>query len=407
MKRILLFWFLLLSTLLGKSQPCGFDLIQTDRHFYSTIEQNENVVKEWKQNNSLHLQSRSAIVIPVVFHIVWHEEEENITDQQIQSQIDILNRDYNLDNIELSSIADEYAEMAATINISFCIASKFDGTNIVKGISRKHIDRESIGAFNNLYVSDRGGDDAWDTQKYLNIWVCKLPSGLLGFATMPNSVEPYKDGIVMDYRNIGSIGTATENAPYHLGRTLTHEVGHYLNLLHPWGKQEGECEEDDLVEDTPAQAFANLGCNRNTDSCNSSDNHLNFMGYADDACMALFTEGQKARMIECLLALRPQLRSSENCSNCIHQPDLEYSKVSVFPNPAKTSFSVFIENELENDPLFQIELYDPLGKKIIEKQEIKTNSFHTFDFPQHIPSGIYFLLVKSKDVSIIKKITKT
>ena len=405
MKRIVLFWFLVLSTFLGQSQTCSFDFIQSDTNFHSTIEQNEKIIKEWKQKNSFPLQNRNTITIPVVFHILWHKEEENISNQQIQTQIEILNRDYNSENIELSFIPDEHLASATNANISFCIATKFDGTNLIEGISRKHIDQESINV-NQLYFSDSGGDDAWNTKKYLNIWVCKLPSGLLGFATMPNSVEPYKDGIVIDYRNVGSIGSATENTPYHLGRTLTHEVGHYLNLLHPWGKQQGECEEDDLVDDTPVQAFSNPNCNLDAHSCGSLDNHWNFMGYADDACMAFFTEGQKSRMLECLVALRPQLLDTECCSNAIHRPFLDETSIAIFPNPAKTTFSVFIDDTLEDKTLFQLELYNQIGEKIMERQEIKTNSFYTFDFPQHISSGIYFLLINNNESSIIKKLTK-
>ena len=131
----------------------------------------------------------------------------------------------------------------------------------------------------------------WDPSSYLNIWVCNLGSGLLGYAQFPGG-NPATDGVVCDYAYFGTIGTAT--FPFDEGRTCTHEVGHYLNLRHIWG--DGGCSVDDFVSDTPTSDGPNYGCALGHVSCGSTDMVQNYMDYSDDGCMNLYTAGQAARM---------------------------------------------------------------------------------------------------------------
>ena len=128
---------------------------------------------------------------------------------------------------------------------------------------------------------------------YLNIWVCDLGSGLLGYATPPSTFIGDGDGLVIGYRYFGTIGTV--QAPYNKGRTATHEIGHWFNLFHIWG--DNNCG-DDLVNDTPTQEEANFGCkiHPHTSCNNTGDMFMNFMDYTNDNCMNLFTEGQKNRI---------------------------------------------------------------------------------------------------------------
>jgi hypothetical protein len=160
-----------------------------------------------------------------------------------------------------------------------------------------------------------GGINPWAPAEYLNMWVCpKLSapgfSNLLGFAQFPGG-SPDTDGVVMGYKYFGKIGTAT--APFNLGRTTTHEVGHYLNLRHIWG--DGACGVDDFVSDTPESDASNTGCNTAHQSCGSVDMVQNYMDYSDDSCMNLFTQGQKNRMRAVLLSggVRHNLALSTKC----------------------------------------------------------------------------------------------
>ena len=163
-----------------------------------------------------------------------------------------------------------------------------------------------------MKFSSSGGVDAWNTSDYLNIWVCNMSGGILGFAQFPGG-SAATDGVVVDYEYFGSIGSATY--PYNLGRTLTHEVGHWLNLRHIWG--DSYCG-DDLVDDTPTQETSNGGCQTFPHvTCNNGPNgdmFMNYMDYSYDACLTMFTTGQKNRMIAALTTLRSSLLDSDACS---------------------------------------------------------------------------------------------
>ena len=168
-----------------------------------------------------------------------------------------------------------------------------------------------------------GEKDAWNTNDYLNIWVCNLASGLLGFATFPGG-NASLDGVVCDYAYFGNIGTATP--PYNLGRTATHEVGHWLNLYHIWG--DSYCG-NDYVSDTPEHEESNYGCpsfphSSNCSSTGSSgEMFMNYMDYTNDACMYMFTNGQKNRMRATLNTTRSSLLNSQACQPIY--PTLSYS----------------------------------------------------------------------------------
>ena len=166
-----------------------------------------------------------------------------------------------------------------------------------------------------MKFTSQGGADVWDSKKYLNIWVCNLSGSTLGFAQFPGGPES-TDGVVVDYLYFGSIGTAT--APYDLGRTLTHEVGHWLNLRHIWG--DSYCG-NDFVDDTPTQQTSNSGCPSFPHiSCNNGPNgdmFMNYMDYTHDDCLIMFTNGQKNRMIAALLNSRSELLDNNLCESVV------------------------------------------------------------------------------------------
>jgi hypothetical protein len=228
-----------------------------------------------------------VITIPVVVHVVYNNSTENISTAQIQSQIDVLNEDFR----RLNSDADGTWSQAADSEIEFCLATTDPNGNATDGITRTSTSVTSFSTNDNVKFNSSGGKDAWPASDYLNMWVCDLGGGLLGYAQFPGGPAS-TDGVVCDYAYFGTIGTAT--APFDLGRTTTHEVGHWLNLRHIWG--DGNCNVDDFVNDTPTSDAPNYGCALGHVSCNSTDMVQNYMDYSDDACMNLYTLGQKNRM---------------------------------------------------------------------------------------------------------------
>ncbi len=280
----------------------------------------ENVNKEthlWTQNNPLHIK-KSIITIPVVVHVVWNTNQENISDNQIISQIDVLNADYRRTNVDAINTPSVWNSIAADCEIEFCLANTDPQGNNTTGITRTQTSQTSFSiSSNNLKSSANGGKDPWPQDDYLNIWVCDLSGGILGYATPPSNFISSYDGVVIGYRYFGTMGTAQN--PYNKGRTATHEVGHWLNLDHIWG--DNTCG-NDQVSDTPEQEEANYSCPsfpHNANSCGTNnpngDMFMNYMDYTNDGCMNIFTQGQKTRMISAINQYRPNLLNHNLCGN--------------------------------------------------------------------------------------------
>ncbi|NJB86020.1 hypothetical protein GGR26_001788 [Lewinella marina] len=250
-----------------------------------------------------------VLTIPVIVHVVYENSTENISDAQIASQITVLNDDFRRLNGDRTNTPADFADVAADTEIEFCL------TNVI----RKSTTRSSFGTNDDVKSSSTGGSDAITPRQALNIWICEIGGGILGYAQFPGGAEA-TDGVVLDYRYVGTTGTAT--APFNLGRTATHEVGHWLNLRHIWG--DGGCNVDDFVEDTPLAGGPNYTGGACTypgpNSCSPRgkkgstedlpDMFQNYMDYSDDGCMNLFTIGQKDRMWAAVNASRPELLSA-------------------------------------------------------------------------------------------------
>jgi len=228
-----------------------------------------------------------VVNIPVVVHVIYNNSTENISDAQVLSQINVLNEDFRRTNPD----ADDTWSQATDSEIEFCMATSDPLGNATSGIVRTSTSVSAFGTNDQMKFASSGGADAWPASDYLNIWVCDISGGILGYAQFPGG-SATTDGIVIDYQYFGTIGTAS--APFDLGRTATHEVGHWLNLRHIWG--DGGCNVDDFVSDTPASNSANYGCALGNSACGSVDMVQNYMDYSDDACMNLFTLGQRNRM---------------------------------------------------------------------------------------------------------------
>ena len=259
--------------------------LQEDPKRAILLEQIENHTQAIEESGIRAVEG--VVTIPVVVHVLYSNASQNISDAQIISQIDVLNEDFRRTNPD----ADDTWSQAADSEIEFCLAGSDPLGNPTDGILRIPTSVSAFGTNDGMKSSASGGSDAWPASSYLNIWVCNIGGGILGYAQFPGG-SPSTDGVVCGYQYFGTTGTAT--APFNLGRTTTHEVGHWLNLRHIWG--DGGCGADDFVSDTPKSGGANYGCQVGSSSCGSTDMVENYMDYSDDACMNLYTVGQKNRM---------------------------------------------------------------------------------------------------------------
>jgi Pregnancy-associated plasma protein-A len=236
------------------------------------------------------------VTIPVVVHVVYRTNAQNISDQQVRSEIDALNKDYSATNPDRSTVPPIWSGFVSDSMIRFALAKTDPDGNSTSGITRTRTTLTSFPQDDSVKSSANGGADAWPSDKYLNLWVCALGGGLLGYAQFPGG-PAVTDGVVILNTAFGSMGTAA--APYNLGRTATHEIGHWLNLHHIWGDTE-DCTGTDFVDDTPNAQHPNYGkpifphvsCNNGP----NGDMFMNYMDYVDDAAMVMFTNGQIARM---------------------------------------------------------------------------------------------------------------
>jgi hypothetical protein len=259
---------------------------------------------------------RSVITIPVVVHVLWNTSAQNISDAQILSQLAVLNEDFRKMNADASSIPSAFATLAADSEIEFCLATLDPNGNPTTGITRTQTSVAEFPYGPEIKFTAQGGKDAWPRSQYLNIWIGNIEGTILGYAQFPGG-SASTDGVVIDYLYFGTMGTATY--PFNKGRTATHEVGHWLNLYHIWGDDDGACSESDLVDDTPNQAGENYGCpafpNVSCSNGPNGDMFMNYMDYVDDDCMKMFSTGQRNRMRALFGAggFRESLLSSPAC----------------------------------------------------------------------------------------------
>ena len=314
MKRIVLLLCLLtVSIFFAQERNCSSMenleyRMQKDPELKQRMENIETFTQQRVQQYQTNRIDGDIITIPVVVHVLYRTSTENISTAQIQSQIDVLNEDFRRTN----SDANNMWSQAADTQIEFCLTTIDPNGNATTGITRKSTTKTSWGTNDAMKKSSQGGVDPWDTSKYLNIWVCNIGGGILGYAQFPGG-SASTDGVVNSPQYFGRTGTAT--APFNLGRTATHEVGHFLNLRHIWG--DGGCGVDDFVSDTPESDASNGGCSTSHSSCGTLDMVQNYMDYSDDSCMNLFTQGQKNRMRSVLDAggSRRSLALSDKCGS--------------------------------------------------------------------------------------------
>ena len=287
-------------------------LLNEDPHYFQRLEKIEQFTQYAISSGKIN-QNKAVVTIPVVVHVVYNTTTQNISDAQIQSQINVLNQDFRKLNSDVSLVPSTFSSLAADAEINFCLANRDPQGNATTGINRVQTTVTSFSTNDGVKYSSSGGANAWPSNQYLNLWVCNLGGGILGYAQFPGGASA-TDGVVIGYTCFGTTGTA--QAPFNKGRTATHEVGHWLNLRHIWG--DANCG-NDLVSDTPVHYTSNYGCpsHPNSNSCGTSaEMFMNYMDYVDDACMFMFSNGQKARMQALFVSggSRASLISSPGCS---------------------------------------------------------------------------------------------
>lgn len=346
------------------------------------------------------------IVIPVVVHILWNTSAQDIPDAQVLSQLDVLNKDFSGLNADRNKIPAYFSALAADCGISFALAKMDPQGKPSSGIVRKQTATAVFGFDDKAKSSAAGGDDPWDAGNYLNIWVCNLVNGISGYASAPGGPAT-NDGVVI---STGVFGVLNNNGPFSRGRTAVHEIGHWLNLRHIWG--DANCG-DDKVDDTPTQQGANRGCTSGEKlTCGSTahgDMYMNYMDFSDDACMYMFTKGQRQRMRVLFEAGGP--RNSLIFSKALAGEGLptdagttagqQVINLHLYPNPAVSMITVQLLNS--SGPAKNICICNQQGQIIktitgvSKQQQVDISS---------LQPGLYFIKMEGTGFSMIKKFIK-
>jgi len=423
MKTILfsLFAGLLSTSMLAQNNfhHCGSmdikkEMLANDPAFRLTNEKIEQFTQDYINRIGNGKKERGTVYrIPVVVHIVHNGENvgtgTNISVAQITSQIAVLNKNYRLKNTDSLAASHAFHPAVADCEIEFCLATLDPLGNLTSGIDRYNGGQSSYD-YPEL-ESNIKPNTIWDHERYLNIWVCKLggtASSLLGYATPPGTATD-NDGVVIGTTNFGSSGNVA--SPYNKGRTATHEIGHFLNLMHIWGDDGTACTGSDQVSDTPNQAGENFGCPSFPHvSCSNGANgdmFMNYMDYTDDACMKMFTTGQKNRMRATLISggSRSTLATSTGCTWPVALTDVQQNtNITLFPNPTSDHFYLKSNTEFSSD--FSIHFYNAIGQELTAMATLQKEAANRYYVnTRSLPNGTYIMRVSTNAKTISKQLT--
>lgn len=410
-----------------KYEYCGHDiLLEANERLYPGYRQNVNQffnhIQEKLKYNSGKSSVNEVLRIPVVLHIVWKNEEENLSDEIIQSQIDVLNEDFRLMNANRDSIRDIFRERQTDAGIEFDLI-------MVKRIkTTANFNLSLTGLVDNVKRPANGGSKAEDTQKYLNIWVCKIqpipfiggqilgyaypPAGLPNWPSGASAPSPDLDGVVIDYRTFGKNNpfpiTIGNRTLYSEGRTATHEIGHYLGLRHIWGDGTlfggSSCNEDDGISDTPNQGRqSQYDCDKMQNSCSDMNNDEpdmieNYMDYSDQNCQNAFTFGQVEHMRTVILSKRTGLISSTDMA---HPSTPE--KYLISPMPA-IDHIIIQTTRPSSSNLPVLEILDQTGRNIF-RQKVDLFEGYYLDISS-LMHGMYLLRIIDNGQVYTRKLIK-
>ena len=344
---------------------------------------------------------RMDICLPVAVHIVYKDEKDNLTDEMVFAQIDQLNRDFNLLNNNLFNVPSIFKPLAAKMNIHFCLVDIDPDGNETNGISRTITEFDHIGSEigaegrKSIHYNQLGGVAPWFMDEVINVWVGQMES-VIGFATFPNKAPfPQEDGIIIDSDFFSPINTNKSSGTISKGHTLTHEMGHFLNLNHIWADRDDGCNIDDGIADTPLQSMPYFGCPTHPQmSCNSLDMFMNFMDFTNDQCVAFFTDGQRQRMIETLMNSRWSLMSStisRKTPSSITDSSLDQININYLPECNQMDIQGFeLSSELSEVTIFTVD-----GRLIHQSTFMNQYNYQVF-LPSN-SAGILFVSITNKN----------
>lgn len=424
-------------TVQAQQQPekCGFNhavefLNQQNPNYKQQI---NAAYQQWviEANAKQIKNDKSIYVIPVVFHVVWNSNnsQENLDDSVLIEQINVLNEDFRRLNADTSNMRPSFAPLVGDGQIEFQLACKDPNGNPTNGIVRVSTTATFGGGFlpdmasiAKIQNTSQGGSDAWNTSEYLNIWVGDINGGsatpsLLGVATPPaglsnwpaNSIPPeLTDGAIIHYSAFGRNNPVAMTATVVNGRTVTHEVGHYLGVRHTAENTFGGifgsiCGDDDGLNDTPNCDQSQQGCVSTRNSCTDTipgigdlpDMVENYMDYSDQTCQNSFTNGQIGIMRSVLQNERNGLLTSQALVNCTVgiEENLLENQVAVYPNPSNGIVTVDVKNQENATVIFFNAIGQSVKPKLIGNQQYQLDE-----------KGIYFVTVQTTKASITKKV---
>ncbi|MEO7802260.1 MAG: M43 family zinc metalloprotease [Ginsengibacter sp.] len=355
--------------------------------------------------------ANEIITIPVVVHVLYNTDEQNISDEQIHSQITALNLDFRKQNYNIGNVPAQFAKVAGDAKINFTLAVTDPRGNSTNGIIRKQTSVQQWDADDAMKFSAARGDNGWDANNYLNIWICNLSGRSLGYASLPGT-DLSKDGIVIQYTAFGTTGAV--KAPFNKGRTLTHETGHWLGLMHIWG--DNNCG-DDKIGDTPPQQAYNNGCPSfpHLSSCSADANgdmFMNFMDFTNDDCMSMFTNGQKNKMRSLFakggsrnsLLVSPGNKPATGEAKPTAPVEIITNKatISFYPNPAKEKIT-FNKASIEDLNGQSVYIYNSLGRQVLAT---KVNTENPSVAVSNLSSGIYIVKIGAGKNTTTLKLVK-
>jgi hypothetical protein len=370
---------------------------------------NEEKFNAFIQENKEAANKRGTIIIPTVVHVLYNQTKENISDEQIYSQIKVLNDDFSFKNTNKLDSTHPFYAYCSDAGIQFQLATKDPKGNKTNGITRTKTAKtfwleEEL---QQIKFSDSSGIDGWDPNSYLNIWVANFHDTctVLGIASFPDELKnfPAYDGLIIRHQVFGTKGTAGSGgwADNRFGRTTTHEIGHWLYLWHIWG--DNTCGNDYVADTEPAES-ENYDCpsfpHRSKNTCGSSKHgemYMNYMDYTTDACMNMFTKGQVERMKSAISMYRPKILTSKGytpATTGIQQNNLAEFAI-IYPNPSSGKVHIQLTEEFTTHTSISIE--DILGNKVKTIQET-TNPITVLHL-EDLPNGIYFIRIDKEGLS--------
>ena len=384
--------------------------------------------------------------IPVVVHIVYKTAAQNIPDSLVYNQIEVLNRDYRRLNADTTKTRDFFKQFAGDARIEFYLATTDPGNNPTTGITRTQTTKAYFDPFSNGLGIDSvkydafGGIDAWNVAQYLNIWVCNTvnPSNIFGVvlgisyppATAPNwsagsvPADSNVQGVVIHYPAFGRNNPAATGqlANADMGRTVVHEVGHYLGLRHIWGDGANpftgtnNCTGNDSIDDTPnASADAGNACDTTKNTCNDSltmgtnypDMIENYMDYADEHCQNMFTNGQIRLMRSMLATARTSLASKT--IDTTGTPDVsgimntiaDVAQIRMYPNPASSTVNIVVDKLEQHGELTIMNIF---GQQIGNPIMLEAGGNNMEVSLANLAKGVYLVRVNSVGKSTTRKL---